>query len=133
MDIFKKLALKSKLQAEINKLEQKISNINCLISDLENNNILLSNTCTGWDTQYTTYNSATLTPDIYRTDEFEGEIAEYFCETVPNCIEKIQSNCSEMRQIKSGIGEQIGLLQKNITVLNIKISKLREEIAALGV
>lgn len=132
MTIFEKLERISELKGEISQLRNKIDNINRLIRDLEDNSTCISDSCNSWIETKTSYTAILLSPSIFYTSEFEGDIAEAFHDTIPQKIKTIQGNCNTMLKVKAAISDQVGLLQKNVSALNDEIEILQSEIDSLG-
>lgn len=132
MTLYEKMERYSELRARISDIERKIDDRNRLIRNLEDNGTGISYSCDGWEATKDAYDVPLLTPVIFYTSEFEGDIAEEFNDTIPIIISDLQSNCNEMLRVKGAIGDQISLLQKNISVLYEEIENIQNEINSLG-
>ena len=132
MTLYEKMERYSELRARISDIERKIDDRNRLIRNLEDNGAGISYSCDGWEATKDAYDVPLLTPVIFYTSEFEGDIAEEFNDTIPTIISDLQSNCNEMLRVKGAIGDQISLLQRNICVLYEEIENIQNEINSLG-
>ena len=132
MTLYEKMERYSELRARISDIERKIDDRNRLIRNLEDNGTGISYSCDGWEATKDAYDVPLLTPVIFYTSEFEGDIAEEFNDTIPTIISDLQSNCNEMLRVKGAIGDQISLLQRNICVLYEEIENIQNEINSLG-
>lgn len=132
MTLYEKMERYSELRARISDIERKIDDRNRLIRNLEDNGTGISYSCDGWEATKDAYDVPLLTPVIFYTSEFEGDIAEEFNDTIPTIISNLQGNCNEMLRVKGAIGDQISLLQRNISVLYEEIENIQNEINSLG-
>ena len=132
MTLYEKMERYSELRARISDIERKIDDRNRLIRNLEDNGTGISYSCDGWEATKDAYDVPLLTPVIFYTSEFEGDIAEEFNDTIPTIISDLQGNCNEMLRVKGAIGDQISLLQRNISVLYEEIENIQNEINSLG-
>ncbi len=126
-----KMRLRREILAKIQKLMKEITEMRELIQAFRRNGSVIGAALSRWDSQYGTYLSSDLAPQINVTDSYEGITAERFAGELPQAVGELASVCSQMQSVQGGIQDQIARLELYIDKLSMKAAELRAQLAAL--
>lgn len=119
------------LQAEIHQWDSKLATVSSQKESLttEQSNL---NTCLGdWDAQKRIYNGNEILSEVVILNVFEGVCADRIKADFTDSMEEMDRTCSSVGGMNGNVGVQISRLNQYISVINAKLTSLRNELNSI--
>ena len=119
------------IQSQIDKWDAELTSVNSQVSGLTAEQTKL-NTCLGdWDTQKSIYRGNVILSEVVIVNVFEGVCADRIKEEFSACITEMGQTCIRVIRLSGYVSAQIARLNQYISVINTKLTSLRNELNSI--
>lgn len=130
VDVAARAARAKEIMKQVGELREKVSKARVVKTRLKNSDTAINNTLMQWTSRYNAFQSSPMS-EVVVADKFEGVSAEKIRSKLPETIQIMTNTQASAEGVQGEIDEQITKLDAYMEMLEIKISALMGELAAL--
>ena len=119
------------IQSQIQQWNTKLTTVNSQIADLTAEQSNLNTYLGDWDTQKSIYNGSEILSEVVIVNIFEGVCADTIKAEFSASITEMDETHSKVSGLNGNVGAQISRLNQYISVINTKLTSLRNELSSI--
>ena len=119
------------LQAEIHQWDSKLATVSSQKESLTTEQSNLNTRLGDWDAQKRIYHGNETLSEVVILNVFEGVCADRIKADFTDCMEEMDRTCSGVGGLNGNVGVQISRLNQYISVINAKLTSLRDELNSI--
>ena len=120
----------NEIMKQVGELREKVSKARVVKTRLKNSDTVINNTLMQWTSRYRAFQASPMS-EVVVTDKFEGESAEAIRSKLPDTVQLMNDTQASTEGVQGEIAVQITKLDEYMERLEMKISALMGELAAL--
>lgn len=119
------------LQSQIQYWDTKLTAVNSQIAGLTTEQSKLSTYLGEWDTQKSIYSGSEILSEVVIVNIFEGVCADEIKDDFLTGITEMDGTHSKVSGLNENVGTQISRLNQYVSVINTKLTSLRNELSSI--
>lgn len=119
------------IQSQIQQWNTKLTTVNSQIAGLTAEQSNLSTYLGDWDTQKSIYSGSEILSEVVIVNVFEGVCADKIKADFSASITEMDETHSKVSGLNGNVGAQISRLNQYVSVINTKLTSLRNELSSI--
>ena len=119
------------IQSQIQQWNTKLSKVNSQIAGLTAEQSNLNTYLGNWDTQKSIYSGSEILSEVVIVNVFEGVCADKIKAEFSASITEMDQTYSGVSGLNGNVGVQISRLNQYVSVINTKLTSLRNELSSI--
>ena len=119
------------IQSQIQQWNTKLTTVNSQITSLTTEQSNLNTYLGDWDTQKSIYSGSEILSEVVIVNVFEGVCADQIKADFSASITEMDQTYNEVSGLNGNVGAQISRLNQYVSVINTKLTSLRNELSSI--
>lgn len=119
------------IQSQIHYWDTKLSKVNSQIAGLTAEQSNLNTYLGDWDTQKSIYSGSEILSEVVIVNIFEGVCADKIKADFLSSVTEMDQTHSKVGGLNGNVGTQISRLNQYVSVINAKLTSLRNELSSI--
>lgn len=119
------------IQSQIDQWDARLTSVHSQVSGLKAEQTKLYTCLGGWGAQKSRYSGNEILSEVVIVNVFEGVCADRIKEEFSACITEMSQTCNRVSRLNGYVSAQIARLDQYISVINTRLTFLRNELNSI--